>query len=204
MPSRLPQMRWPEHPGGAPAGPIGLAGEHACALGQPPRHGENERHGHIGGVLGEDAGRIGHGDAALHRGGDVDVIDAVAEVRDQPQPLARLAEHGPVDLIGHRRHDDVGGLGGLDELRLGHGRVVRIEAGVEQFAHAHFDAVRQPAGDHDQRLLALCHCLPLAVDLDVSVRPVSHGTAPPRPFAATACSGLLNSAHRHLSREEVH
>jgi len=32
------------------------------------------------GILGEDARRIGHGDAALKRGRDVDIVDAVAEI----------------------------------------------------------------------------------------------------------------------------
>ena len=77
-----------EHPGRAPAAPFAFAGEHLRALGQAPRHGEDQRHGHVGGVLGEDAGRIGHGDAALHGGRDVDIVDAVAEIGDQLQ-LAR-------------------------------------------------------------------------------------------------------------------
>ncbi len=108
--------------------------------------------------------RVGHGDAALHGSRHVDVVDAVAEIGDQLQSLAGLAEHGSVDVVGDRRDDDVGGLRRLDELRLTHRLVVGIEAGVEQFAHAHFDAVRQPAGDHDQRLLARRHLLPLRAD----------------------------------------
>ena len=146
-----------EHPGRAPAGPFLVAGEHLRALGQAPRHGEDQRHGHVGGVFGEHAGRVGDGDAALHGGGDVDIVDAVAEIGDQLQPLARLAEHRAVDVIGHRRHDDVGGLGGGDQLGMAHRLVVGIEPGVEQFAHAHFDAVRQPPGDHDKRLFAGRH-----------------------------------------------
>ena len=151
-----------EHPGRGPAGPILVAEEHLGAFGQPPRHGENERHGHVGGVLGEDARRIGHGDAALQRGGDVDVVDAVAEIGDQPQLLAGMAEHGAVDLIGDRRHDDVGDLDRLDQLGLAHRLVVEIEPRVEQLAHARFDAVRQFAGDHDQRFFTRCHSLPRA------------------------------------------
>jgi hypothetical protein len=78
--------------------------------------------------------------------------------------LAGLAEHRTVDLVGHRRHDHVGDLGGLDELGLTHRLVVEIEAGVEQFAHACFHAVRQLAGDHHQRLFARCHSLPRTPD----------------------------------------
>ena len=150
-------MRWPSIQVGLQPVHSLVAGEHLRALGQTPRHREDQRHGHVGGVFGEDAGRIGHGDAALHGGRHVDIVDAVAEIGDQLQPLAGLAEHRAVDVIGHRRHDDVGGLGGVDQLRLAHRLVVGIEPRVEQFAHAHFDAVRQPAGDHDQRLFAGCH-----------------------------------------------
>ena len=96
------------------------------------------------------------------RGRHVDVVDAVAEIGDQLELLAGLAQHRPVDVVGYGRHDHVGDLGGLDELRLAHRLVVGIEPRIEQLAHARFDAVRQPAGDHDQRLFALCHSLPLA------------------------------------------
>ena len=71
-----------EHPGGGPAGPFLVAGENRRPLGQPPRHRQDEGHRHVGGVLGEDAGRIGDGDAALNRGDDVYVVDTVAEIRD--------------------------------------------------------------------------------------------------------------------------
>jgi hypothetical protein len=56
---------------------------------------------------------------------------AVAEIGDQLQSFTGLADHRLVDVIGHRRHDDVGGLGGLDELRLGHRLVGGIESGVK-------------------------------------------------------------------------
>ena len=141
-----------EHPGRRPAGPFALAGEHVGALGQPPRHRQDQRHGHVGGVLGEDARRVGHGDAALDRGGDVDVVDAVAEIRDQLEPVAGLAQHGVVDAVGDGRHQHVGGLDRLDQLRLRHRLVVGVELRVEQLAHADLDRVRQLARDHDERL----------------------------------------------------
>ena len=50
---------------------------------QPPRHGEDKRHRHVGGIFGQDARRVGNGDAALERGFDVDVVHAIAEIRDQ-------------------------------------------------------------------------------------------------------------------------
>ena len=41
-----------QHPGRAPAGPFLVAGEHLGAFRQPPRHREDERHRHVGGVFG--------------------------------------------------------------------------------------------------------------------------------------------------------
>src|SRR5690606_32763413 len=55
-----------EHAGRAPAAP-GTAAHEALAFGQAPRHRQDQPHGHVGRVLGEDAGRVGHGDAALAR-----------------------------------------------------------------------------------------------------------------------------------------
>jgi len=172
-----------EHPGRAPTAPFAIAGKHLGALGQPARHSEDQRHGHVGSILGEHAGRIGHGNAALHGGRNIDVVDAVAEIGDQLQAFAGLAEHRPVDVIGDGRDQHIGGFHRFDELRLAHRLVVVIEAGVEQFAHAHFDAVRQPAGDHDQRLLARRHTLPLppGVGLSASKSKWLQGHSAPPP-----------------------
>jgi hypothetical protein len=38
----------------------------------------DQRHGQVGGVLGQDAGRVGDDDAARVGGGDVDIVDAIA------------------------------------------------------------------------------------------------------------------------------
>ena len=57
-----------EHPGRRPAGPILVRGQHLGAFDQPARHRQDQRHGHVGGVLGQHARRIGDGDAALNRG----------------------------------------------------------------------------------------------------------------------------------------
>ena len=83
--------------------------KHAGAFHQPARHRQDQRHGHVGGVFGQHARRIGDGDAALDGGGDVDIVDAVAEIGDQLELLAGLAEHRGVDPVGDRRHQHVGG-----------------------------------------------------------------------------------------------
>jgi hypothetical protein len=72
-----------EHPGRAPAAPFTIAGEYLRAFGEPAWHRQDQCHGHIGGVFGQHAGRIGHRDAALHRRRHVDIIDTVAEIGDE-------------------------------------------------------------------------------------------------------------------------
>ena len=138
-----------EHPGRRPAGPFGVGGQHSGAFHQPPRHRQHQRHGHVGGILGEHPRRVGDGDPALHGGGDVDIVDAVAEIGDQLELLARFAEHRGVDAVGDGRHQHVGGFHRLGELALRHRLVVGIEPGGEKFPHAQLDAVRQLAGDDD-------------------------------------------------------
>jgi hypothetical protein len=148
-----------EHPGRRPARPVLAFGDETGALGQPPRHRENQRHGHIGGVLGQHLRGVGHGDAASVCGGDIDIVDAVAEIGDQPQLAVGLVEDRFGQLVRDRRHQDVGVADRIDELLRRQRLVLEIEAGIEQFAHARFDAVRQLAGDHNQRLLSDSHRL---------------------------------------------
>jgi hypothetical protein len=40
---------------------------------------------HVGRVLGQDARRVGDRDAACSAACDVDIVDAVAEIRHQPE-----------------------------------------------------------------------------------------------------------------------
>jgi hypothetical protein len=97
------------------------------------------------------------GDAAPDRGGDVDMVDAVAEIGDQLEPVAGLGQHRGVDAVGDGRHQHVGGLCRLGELGLRHRLVVEVEPRVEQLAHAGLDALRQLARDHDQGRLGFRH-----------------------------------------------
>ena len=117
MPSRLPQMRWPSIQVGDQPLPFSVL-EDFQAFGEPARHRQDQRHGHVGGVFGQHAGRIGDGDAALMRGRHVDIVDAVAEIGDQLEPLAGLIDHLGVDLVGDGRHQHVGALRRLDEFGL--------------------------------------------------------------------------------------
>ena len=176
MPSRLPPDAVAEHPGRRPAGPVLVAGQNVGAFGEPPRHREDQRHRHVGGVFGQHARRIGDGDAALIGGGDVDIVDAVAEIGDQLELLAGLGEQRGVDLVGDGRHQHVGGFHRLGQLGLGHRLVFGIEARVEQLAHAQFDAVGQLARDDDQRLFRLWPCVPPAA-CSALFNPISPHTA---------------------------
>ena len=122
----------------------------------------------------------------------------VTGILDELEPLARLAEHRAVNVVRDRRHQDVGGFDRLDKLAMRQRLVVGVQPRVEQFAHAHFDAVGQPTGDHDQGLLARRHALPLR-----QMVPMTRKFSPAiLRFATTVCasprrSGLLNPARRN-------
>jgi hypothetical protein len=146
-----------EHPGGCPAAPLAAALDDARPLRQPAHDGADQRHGHVGRVLGQHVRRVGHGDAARGGGRHVDLVDAVAEIGDQPELRPGLGDQRLVDAVGHRGHEHVGLLHGGDQLGLGHGMVVDVEARVEQLAHARLDRVRQLARDDDEGFLPARH-----------------------------------------------
>jgi hypothetical protein len=121
MPSLLPQMRW-----------------------------HDQRHGHVGRIFGEHARGVGDSDAASHRRLDIDIVDTGAEIGDEFEPIARLADHCLVDAVGNGRDQDLGLLDRLDQLGAAEGVVVRVEPGIEQLHHPGLDHVRELAGDDDQ------------------------------------------------------
>ena len=59
---------------------------------QAARHSEDQRHGHIGGVIGEHPRRVGDSDAAFERRVDIDIIRARTELRDQFQRVTGRAK----------------------------------------------------------------------------------------------------------------
>ena len=146
-----------EHPCRRPAVPVLIRGQNIGAFDEPPWHRQDQSHRHVGGVFGEHARRVRHGDAALNRGDDVDVVDAVAKVGDQLELLAGLAEHGGIDPVGNGRHQHVGDLDRFGKIVRGHRFVVGIEPGVKKFPHPQLDAVGQFAGDDHYRFLVLRH-----------------------------------------------
>ena len=140
----------PQHPGGGPARPV-AAGDHMGSLDHAPRHGENQRHGHVGGILGEDARRIGDGDAPFDGGGHIDIVHPIAEIGDELQPLPRLFDERAVDPVGDGGHKDIGCRHGGGEIRRAHGGVRFIEARLEQLAHPGLDDLGEFSGDDDER-----------------------------------------------------
>ncbi len=108
MPSLLPSMRWPSIQVGDRR-PQPPAGNGVGALDDAPGDGENQRHGHVGGIVGEHARRIGDGDAAFCRSHSTSILST---------PLPKLAislrrgpaglDHGRINAIGNGGDQHVG------------------------------------------------------------------------------------------------
>ena len=148
-----------EHPGRRPARPVLALGENRGALDQPPRHRQDQRHGHVGGVFGQDLRGVGDGDAARMRRDHVDIVDAVAEIGDQPQLAVGVLENLFRYFVGNGGHQHVGGPHRVGDLFRRHRPVVEIQLGVEQFAHPGLDRVRQLARDDNERFSLTRHFL---------------------------------------------
>ena len=93
------------------------------------------------------------------RGDHVDIVDAVAEIGDQPHLAVGLLEKFFRDFVGDGRHQHIGGPHRFRDLFRRHRRVVEIEPGVEQLAHPGLDRVRQLARDDNERLFLNRHIL---------------------------------------------
>ncbi len=85
------------------------------------------------------------------------MVEAVAEIGDQLEPVPGFAEDGGVDVVRHRGHQHIGHRHRLGEIGLAHRHVVKVQAGIEQLAHACLDNVRQLAGDDHQGLVGFRH-----------------------------------------------
>jgi len=107
--------------------------------------------------LGENARRVRDGDALGHCRFDIDIVDAIAEIGDQLEIGAGGFDHRLVDAVVDGGHENVGRLHRLDQGLLRHLLVGEIEPGIEEFAHARLDAVRQAARHHHERFFSDCH-----------------------------------------------
>ena len=80
------------------------------AFSGPARDHQQERHRGVGGGVGQDVGRIGDGQAAgLGRFG-IDVVEADAEVGEQPRAPRLGREHFRGELVGDGAEQGVGAL----------------------------------------------------------------------------------------------
>ena len=91
------------------------------------------------------------------------MVDAVAEIGDQLELVARRLDQVGVDRVGDRGHQHVGVLNCGDELVARHRDIFAIEARVEQFGHAIHHRIAQLARhDHPRFALGPGHMLGLA------------------------------------------
>ena len=89
--------------------------------------------------------------------------------------VAGLADHRSVDAVRHGRDEHIMALHGGDEFRLRLRRVVDVELGLEELAHARLDRIRQfPRDEHARLLLLMQHPLaPLSVERSLTKLPDS-------------------------------
>ena len=89
----------------------------------------------------------------LARGRDVDIVHPGAEIGDQLQVRAGLGDQAGIDMVGDGGNQHSAVAMASASCAPGHGRVVQVQAGVEQLAHPRFHLFRQLAGDDHQGLL---------------------------------------------------
>ena len=84
-----------------------LAGQAVVVpLDEPAGGGDQQAEGHVGGGVGQHAGRVADGDAAGRGRRDVDVVEADRVVADHLE-ARRGVEQGGVDAVGEQRHQAV-------------------------------------------------------------------------------------------------
>ena len=95
---------------------------------------------------------LAEAEAALRAAGfdgverDGDVIHARAEVGDHLQLFAGAVDQVCVNEVGDGGRQDLGPLNRRLQRRPVHRLVLKVQLGVEQFAHPRFDRVRQASG----------------------------------------------------------
>ena len=107
MPSALPRSRRPSIQVGDQPGHVPVARQHLGALDQPARQRQHQQHRHVGGVFGQDRRRVGHGQARRIGGLDVDIVETVAELRDEFDALGQAGNQVRIDPVGDRRDQHV-------------------------------------------------------------------------------------------------
>ena len=139
-----------KHESRRPARPFAGA-NHPFAFRQAAGCGEDQGHGHVRRVFGQDTRRIGDDDRAFIRGIQIDIVDPRTEGGDQLEPFASLFDQRRVDPVGYRRDQHVGLLHRRHNFGARHRRVVQIETHFEQFHHPRFDRIGEFARYDDER-----------------------------------------------------
>jgi hypothetical protein len=133
-----------------PAGPLARADQfHTFA--HPARDADDSRHRQVGGILGEDAGRIRDQNPALGRRLEVDMIGPRSEIGDEAEAIPRFGKHFGIDPVGHGGDEHVALAHGGNELVTRHGFVAGIAARVEQFAQPRLDSRHKMPCHYDAR-----------------------------------------------------
>ncbi len=90
---------------------------------------------------------------ALHGGGDIDIVSAIAKIGDKLELGAGSSNQFGIDAVGDRRHQNPGPLHGGNERIAGEGFVGLVPDQIKQLAHPRLDSLRQTAGQDDKRFL---------------------------------------------------
>ena len=141
---RLAADAVPEHAARAPPVPVARAHQ-LLALGEAAGDGDDQRHRHVRGVLGQHAGRVGDDDAARARRLQVDMVHTRAEIGDQLQPFACVSDQVGIDVVGDGRDQHI--AIGHRSFKRGavHLLVHAVQRCVEQLGHARHYGIGQLA-----------------------------------------------------------
>jgi hypothetical protein len=121
---------------------------HREPLGDAAGDRKDQRHRHVGGVLGHHARRVRDEDATLAGAGHVDMVHPGAVVGDELQLFARLRQQIGVDLLGQAGDEHVGPPHRGGKLLARHPAVGIAQFHVEKLPHPGLDDRRQ-ASRHD-------------------------------------------------------
>ncbi len=126
------------HPCRGPALEL-TVGDHIGPLNDPATDRQDQRHGDIGCIFGQDTRCVGHDNLAGHRSLDIDMVDTGPEISDQFQLLTGTIDQIGINTVCNRRHQHIGPLHARRQRR-------QIQLGVEKFAHSRFNRVGKTSG----------------------------------------------------------
>jgi hypothetical protein len=111
----------------------------------------DQSQGHISSIVGQYTGRIGDGDAKGQGSFGVDMIKAIAEIRDELELWTGLIQNFFVNLVGDCGNQNVSFFDGLHQVSPVERSIPRICAAGKQLLHASLDNAGQlPCDDHQR------------------------------------------------------